>query len=68
MSAPGIGKDSHVALPDWSTIERLPKPLKALVYLVLLSILTVAAVGALLLTVAVIGVVTGSFDVNALLF
>ncbi|QGK69305.1 hypothetical protein GIY23_06930 [Allosaccharopolyspora coralli] len=68
MSAPGIGKETHVALPDWSTVERLPKPLKALVYLVLLSLLTTAAIGALLLTVAIIGLLTGSFPVGALLF
>ncbi|MBQ6639935.1 MAG: hypothetical protein IJH84_02740, partial [Saccharopolyspora sp.] len=46
MSAPGIGKD-HFALPDMATLNQLPKPVKALVYLVMLSVLTVAAVSAL---------------------
>ena len=64
MSAPGIGED-HFALPDMATVNQLPKPAKALVYLVMLSVLTVAAVSALLAAIVIIGQLTGAFDVTA---
>ncbi|MEU5848748.1 hypothetical protein [Saccharopolyspora shandongensis] len=63
MSAPGIGKESHISLPDFGSVAKLPKPIKALVYLIMLSVLTVAGIGALMATIAVIGQLTGAFDV-----
>ncbi|MBB5152923.1 hypothetical protein [Saccharopolyspora phatthalungensis] len=63
MSAPGIGKEPHVSLPDFASVAKLPKPIKALVYLIMLSVLTVAGIGALLATIAIIGQLTGAFDV-----
>jgi hypothetical protein len=65
MSAPGIGKESNLSLPDFSSVSRLPKPLKALVYLIMLSVLTAAGVSALFATVVIIGQLTGSFDITA---
>jgi hypothetical protein len=65
MSAPGIGKESRLALPDLSSVASLPKPVKALVYLVMLAVLTVAGLGALLATIVIIGQLTGSFDITA---
>ncbi len=65
MSAPGIGKEPHLSLPDLSAISKLPKPIKAVVYLVVLAVLTVAGIGALLATVVIMGQLTGSFDVVA---
>ncbi|SDP64226.1 hypothetical protein SAMN04487905_106215 [Actinopolyspora xinjiangensis] len=66
MSAPGIGKDpGQLSVPDFSAVTRLPKPLKAMVYLVMLAVLTVAGVGALLASIVVVGQLTGSFDVAA---
>ncbi|PRW64109.1 hypothetical protein [Actinopolyspora mortivallis] len=65
MSAPGIGKDPRqLSLPDFSSVSRLPKPLKALVYLVMLALLTTAGVSALLATTVIIGQLTGSFDIT----
>lgn len=66
MSAPGIGKHPHLSLSDLSAITRLPKPLRAIVYLVVLSVLTVAGISALIATAAIIGQLTGAFDVLAL--
>ncbi len=63
MSAPGIGKHPHISLPDWSTVENLPKPVKALVYVLLLAVGTVVAIGALLTTIAIIGQLTGAFSI-----
>ncbi|ASU77987.1 hypothetical protein CDG81_06330 [Actinopolyspora erythraea] len=64
MSAPGIGKDPRqLSVPDFSAVTRLPKPLKAMVYLVMLAVLTVAGVGALLASIVVVGQLTGSFDI-----
>ncbi|MGP4016453.1 hypothetical protein [Saccharopolyspora sp. 5N708] len=63
MSATGIGKEPHVSLPDLTSVAKLPKPIKALVYLIMLSALTVAGIGALLATIAIIGQLTGAFDV-----
>ncbi len=60
MSAPGIGKGSHFSPPDFSAIERLPKPLKALVYLIIASVMTLAGIAALAATVVVIGEITGT--------
>ncbi|MFR9729434.1 hypothetical protein ACL03H_09405 [Saccharopolyspora sp. MS10] len=65
MSAPGIGKENHFALPDLASVAQLPKPVRALVYLVMLSVLTVAALSALLATVVVIGQLTGAFSIAA---
>jgi hypothetical protein len=67
MSAPGVEKQPHFALPDFSSVARLPKPMKALVYLVMLAVLTVAALGALAATVVVIGEITGTFEITALM-
>ncbi|PKW14984.1 hypothetical protein [Saccharopolyspora spinosa] len=63
MSAPGIGKESHISLPDFGSVARLPKPIKAIVYLIMLSVITVAAIGALLATIVVIGQLSGAFNV-----
>ncbi|MER7011558.1 hypothetical protein ABT324_09050 [Saccharopolyspora sp. NPDC000359] len=63
MSAPGIGKNSHLALPDLASVTKLPKPIKALVYLVVLAVLTVAGITALMAAMVVIGQLTGTFDV-----
>ncbi|SDQ73999.1 hypothetical protein SAMN04489718_2007 [Actinopolyspora saharensis] len=64
MSAPGIDRSPRqFSLPGISSVTELPKPLKALVYLAMLALLTVAGVGALLATVVIIGQLTGSFDV-----
>ncbi|MEU6131417.1 hypothetical protein ABZ805_19770 [Saccharopolyspora sp. NPDC047091] len=63
MSAPGIGKENHFALPDLATVAQLPKPIRALVYLVMLSLLTVAGISALLASIVVIGQLTGAFNV-----
>lgn len=60
MSAPGIGKGPHFSLPDFSAIERLPKPIKALVYLIIASVMTLAGIAALTATVVVIGEITGT--------
>jgi len=65
MSAPGIGKENHFALPDLDSVARLPKPIKALVYLAMLALLTVAGVSVLLATIVLIGQLTGAFDVSA---
>lgn len=65
MSAPGIGKESHLSLPDLSSVAKLPKPVRALVYLVMLAVLTVAGISALLATIVIIGQLTGSFDISA---
>lgn len=65
MSAPGIGKDPRLSLPDFSAVTRLPKPIKAMVYLVMLAVLTVAGMGALLATAVIIGQLTGTFDIMA---
>jgi hypothetical protein len=62
MSAPGIGKESQVSLPDFASVAKLPKPIKAVVYLIMLSVLTVAGIGALLATIAIIGQLTGAFN------
>ncbi|GAA0532755.1 hypothetical protein GCM10011581_17480 [Saccharopolyspora subtropica] len=62
MSAPGISKESQFSL-DFASVTRLPKPIKAIVYLMMLSVMTVAAMGALLATIAIIGQLTGAFDV-----
>ncbi|CAM00832.1 hypothetical protein A8924_1909 [Saccharopolyspora erythraea NRRL 2338] len=62
MSAPGIGKESHLTLPDLSAVTRLPKPVKALVYLLILSVMTVAALGALAATIVILGQLTGAFS------
>ncbi|QUH01096.1 hypothetical protein HUO13_09915 [Saccharopolyspora erythraea] len=62
MSAPGIGKESHLTLPDFSAVTRLPKPVKALVYLLILSVMTVAALGALAATIVILGQLTGAFS------
>jgi hypothetical protein len=67
MSAPGIRKDPRLSLPDFSAVAKLPKPIKALVYLVMLSVVTVAALGALAATVVIIGQLTGAFDITALM-
>ncbi|MDR7300890.1 hypothetical protein [Haloactinomyces albus] len=67
MSTPGIGKEPHFWLPDLSSVTRLPKPLKALVYLIMLAVLTVAGISALLATAVIIGEVTGSFDIAVLM-
>lgn len=67
MSTPGIGKEPHFWLPDLSSLSRLPKPLKALVYLIMLAVLTVAGISALLATAVVIGELTGSFDITTFL-
>ena len=64
MSAPGIGKESNLSLPDFSSVSRLPKPLKALVYLIMLAVLTAVGVSALFATVVIIGELTGSFDIT----
>jgi hypothetical protein len=66
MSAPGIGKESQLSLSDFSWVAELPKPVKALVYLVMLSVLTVAALGALAATIVVIGQLSGAFDITAM--
>lgn len=63
MSAPGIGKHTHLSLPDWSTVANLPKPLKALVYMVMLAAMTVVGITALLTTIVIIGQLTGAFNV-----
>ena len=60
MSSPGIGKGSHFSMPDFSGIERLPKPLKALVYLLIASAVTIAGIAALAATVVIIGQITGT--------
>ncbi len=63
MSAPGIGKHAHLVLPDFSSVAELPKPLKALVYLAMLAVLTVVGVAALLATIVILGQFTGAFDI-----
>lgn len=63
MSAPGLGKQQHFTLPDLASINRLPKPLKALVYLAMLAVLTVASIGALLATIVIVGQLTGAFNI-----
>ncbi|MGW1679511.1 hypothetical protein [Saccharopolyspora sp. NPDC002376] len=63
MSAPGIGKNSHLSLPDFASVTKLPKPIKALVYLIMLAVITVAGIAALAATMAVIGQLTGAFDI-----
>lgn len=65
MSAPGIGKP-HLSLPDLSSITELPKPLRAIAYLMVLAVLTVAGIGALLASAAIIGQLTGAFDIITL--
>lgn len=65
MSAPGIGKP-HLSLPDPSSITELPKPLRAIAYLMVLAVLTVAGIGALLASAAIIGQLTGAFDIITL--
>ncbi|KAA5826576.1 hypothetical protein ABT337_17810 [Saccharopolyspora hirsuta] len=67
MSAPGIGKNSHLSLPDLASVTKLPKPIKALVYLVMLAVLTVAGIAALMAAMVVIGQLTGAFDVFSFL-
>ncbi len=67
MSAPGIGKQPRLAVPDLASVGRLPKPIKALVYLAMLAVLTVAVVGALLATVVIIGEVTGSLEIATIM-
>ncbi|MBA8825484.1 hypothetical protein FHX42_002835 [Saccharopolyspora lacisalsi] len=67
MSAPGIGKQPRLAVPDFASVTRLPKPIKALVYLAMLAVLTVAVVGALLATVVIIGEVTGSLEIATIM-
>lgn len=67
MSAPGIGKEPLFTLPDMTAVTHLPKPVKAVVYLIMLAVLTVAGLGALLATIVVMGQVTGAFDVFSLL-
>lgn len=67
MSAPGIGKQTHISLPDFDTVNNLPKPIKAIVYLIGLSLLTVASLVALAATTVVIGQLSGVFDVFSLL-
>ncbi|GAB3679070.1 hypothetical protein [Saccharopolyspora dendranthemae] len=67
MSAPGIGKERHITLPDFDSVAKLPKPIKAVVYLIIMSVLTVAAIGALMATIAIIGQLSGAFDVFRLL-
>ncbi len=68
MSAPGLGKEPRISLPDfWSWVNSLPKPLKAIVYLIMLAALTVAAMGALLATMVIIGEVTGAFDLGRII-
>ncbi|RRO19264.1 hypothetical protein EIL87_03900 [Saccharopolyspora rhizosphaerae] len=63
MSAPGIGKEPHITLPDFvETVSNLPKPIKAVVYLIIMSVMTVAALGALMATIAIIGQLSGAFD------
>lgn len=65
MSAPGIGKDDHFTLPDLASVAQLPKPIRALVYLVMLAVLTVAGISALLATIVLIGQLSGAFDVSS---
>lgn len=67
MSAPDLRKSPHFSLPDLSAVSRLPKPIKILVYLMMLAILTVAAVSALAATVVVIGELTGAFQLPVLM-
>ncbi|MFC7342130.1 hypothetical protein [Saccharopolyspora griseoalba] len=67
MSAPGIGKEPHFSLPDFDSVAKLPKPIRALVYLVVMAVLTVASLGALAATIAVIGQLSGAFDIFRLI-
>ncbi|MBE9374591.1 hypothetical protein IQ251_09035 [Saccharopolyspora sp. HNM0983] len=67
MSAPGIGKPPHLSLPDFDAVTRLPKPIKAVVYLIGLSVLTVAGLIVLAATTLVIGQLSGVFDVFSML-
>jgi hypothetical protein len=62
MSAPDLRRTPHFSLPDFASVSRLPKPIKALVYLMTLAVLTVAAVSALAATVVIIGQLTGAFQ------
>ncbi|KEI45412.1 hypothetical protein [Saccharopolyspora rectivirgula] len=66
MSAPGIEKEPHFSL-DLSAVSELPKPVKALVYLGMLAVMTVAGLVALLATIAIIGQLTGAFDIFAMI-
>ncbi|WP_460962193.1 hypothetical protein [Parasphingorhabdus pacifica] len=63
MSTPSIGREPHFSMPDLSAVTTLPKPIKAVVYLMMLSVLTVASLGALLTTVVIIGQLSGAFDI-----
>ncbi len=66
MSAPGIGKSPLPTLWDsFSGLHQLPKPTRALAYLVLLAALTVVGMGALAATTVLIGDLTGSFSLDA---
>ena len=67
MSAPSIGREPHLSMPDLSSVTTLPKPIKAVVYLMTLSVLTVVGLGVLLATVLLVGQLSGSFDVTAFL-
>lgn len=66
MSAPALGKGSQLTLPDFSSVNRLPKPVKALVYLAMLTMLTLVGIAALGASVLVIGELSGSFDLSSL--
>lgn len=67
MSAPGLGGNRNISLTDHAWISELPKPLRALVYLILLTVGTVVGLVALALAIVVVGGLTGSFDLAGLL-
>jgi hypothetical protein len=67
MSAPEVGKRRHLSLPDLSSVSRLPRPIKAIVYLAMLAVITVAAISALAATVVIIGEITGAFRIGSLI-
>lgn len=62
MSAPAVPKGSNVALPDFPSMNQLSKPRRALVYLAVITLVTVGSLLALGASVLVLGELTGAFS------
>lgn len=59
MSAPTMPKGSLLAMLDVSAMNRLSKPAKALVYMVVLTLATVGGIVALAVSVLLLGELSG---------